>query len=63
MPIAFLYILYYIHSRIFAQKKKKKKKKRIQVEKHVCKAINKKRWIIEIDMFQTLVGNICQEIS
>ena len=58
MPIAFLYILYYIRSQIFAQKKK-----RIQVEKHVCKAINKKRCIIEIDMFQTIVGNIRQEIS
>ena len=57
MSIAFLYILYCIRHQIFAQEKM------IHVEKYVCKAINNERCVIKISMFQTIVGNICQEIS
>ena len=38
-------------------------KKQIQVEKYVCKTISNKGCVFEINVFQTIAGNIFQEIS
>ena len=50
-------------SRVVFSAKASLKEKWIQVEKYVHKTINNKQSVIEIHMLQTIVGNICQEIS
>ena len=57
MSIAFLHILCRILCQVFTQEKTD------SVEKYVRKRINSKPRVIEIDLFQTIVGNISQEIS